>query len=62
MIGAAEGELAIVLAGRVGAHASGSAGRPLTEVCTVHDASLAPLIEGIRLVDDLTAVHSPAWR
>ena len=58
MIGAAEGELAIVLAGRVGAHASGSAGRPLTEVCTVHDASLAPLIEGIRLVDDLTAVKS----
>jgi chromosome segregation protein len=58
MIGAAEGELAIVLAGRVGAHASGSAGRPLTEVCTVHDASLAPLIEGIRLVDDLTAVTS----
>src|SRR3954470_23480011 len=58
MIGAADGELAIVLAGRLGAHASGSAGRPLTEVCTVHDASLTPLIEGIRLVDDLTAVKS----
>jgi chromosome segregation protein len=58
MIGAAEGELAIVLAGRVGAHASGSAGRPLTEVCTVHDDSLAPLIEGIRLVDYLKEVKS----
>ena len=60
MIGAAEGELAIVLAGGRGSgHTPPAApGVPLTEVCTVHDASLAPLIEGIRLVDDLTAVKS----
>jgi chromosome segregation protein len=50
-----EGELGVVLAGRT-PPPSGHDGRPLTDVCTVHDASLVALIEGVRLVDDLAGV------
>jgi chromosome segregation protein len=57
LLGRGEGELAIVL-GRRAAAAGGGAGRPLSDVCTVRDASLEPLIEGIRIVDDLTTVAS----
>ena len=56
MVGQADGDLAVLLAGRAPDHAPSDAGRPLTEVCTVRDASLQPLVEGIRLVDDLAAV------
>lgn len=58
LLGEGEGELAIVLAGSGGSGGSSEAGRPLSEVCTVRDSSLAALIEGIRLVDDLATVTS----
>ncbi|MDX6496159.1 MAG: chromosome segregation protein, partial [Gaiellales bacterium] len=52
-----EGELGVVLAGRAPV-AEGTQGRPLSEVCTVHDPQLAALIDGIRLVEDLGVVTS----
>ena len=56
LLGEAEGELAIVLAGAGAAAGGDQHGRPLAEVCTVHDRSLAALVEGIRVVDDLSQV------
>ena len=61
LLGEGEGELAIVLAGSGGSGGRSEAGRPLSEVCTVRDSSLAALIEGIRLVDDLSRSQA-AWR
>jgi chromosome segregation protein len=58
LLGGAEGELAVVLASRVAAASSSQAGRPLSDVCNVRDDALAALVDGIRLVDDLTAVRS----
>jgi chromosome segregation protein len=52
-----EGELGVVLAGRAPVP-GGRQGRPLAEVCTIHDPQLAALIEGVRLVDDLGSVTS----
>ncbi len=57
MLDEGEGELGVILAGRTAA-AGGSKGRPLAEVCTVHDPSLSALIDGVRLVDDLRGVTS----
>ncbi|HET7756779.1 MAG TPA: AAA family ATPase, partial [Steroidobacteraceae bacterium] len=56
MLAAGEGELAIVVAGSRGGAPAAEGGHPLADVCTVRDAALRPLIDGIRLVDDLTAV------
>jgi chromosome segregation protein len=58
LLGGAEGELGVVLASRSAAAPSSDAGRPLEEVCTLRDEGLRALIDGIRLVDDLTAVRS----
>jgi chromosome segregation protein len=57
LLGRGDGELAIVV-GRRAASSDGGAGRPLTEVCTIRDDSLKALIEGIRIVEDLTTVSS----
>ncbi|HET6850592.1 MAG TPA: AAA family ATPase, partial [Gaiellales bacterium] len=57
LLGRGEGELGIVI-GRPHAPSGERAGRSLSEVCTVRDASLGALIEGIRIVDDLTVVTS----
>ncbi|HEY0389082.1 MAG TPA: chromosome segregation protein SMC [Gaiellales bacterium] len=58
LLGEGDGELAIVLGGAGAAGGRSAAGRPLSDVCTVRDASLAALIDGIRLVDDLASVTS----
>jgi chromosome segregation protein len=57
MLAAGEGELAIVVAGSGAAPAAPDGGRPLADVCTVRDEALSALIDGIRLVDDLTSVR-----
>ncbi len=57
MLREGEGELGVVLSDRAQS-AVGPAGRPLSEVCTVHDRSLTAMIDGVMLVDDLAAVSA----
>jgi chromosome segregation protein len=56
----AEGELGVVLAsaeGSAGALPPSPTARPLAEVVEIRDASVARLVEGVWLVDDLTRVR-----